>query len=321
MQGEANSAKSPPGSTQSFWCHQCLIGALNCSTARKVQCETPQNPVADGRTYLCSFPAMIDAWRALWFNNTDGATDIKFPFGWVQLNSNGQPDGPLAHPQALPSAVQNGTQDPFGTWRPGFPSLRWAQTQSLSKVERGFMAVVLDTPSPSGAIHSCHKQPVGSRLARGALATAYGRMDLKASAAISGAAVAPDGRRLTVWVANATGLVIRNHLGFEVLAGEPSDITTWRWHSAPILSTDRIQTLVLSLNEVLSQGATIYGTPHVLAVRYLWGTSPCSLEIFNCSVYVPVQKLGSLTGENDTLPLGPAMLPVGKLRHDWSRDL
>ena len=168
------------------------------------------------------------------------------------------------------------------------------------------MAVVLDTPSPSGAIHSCHKQPVGSRLARGALATTYGRTDLKASAALSHAAVVDNGR-LTVWVANATELIVRNHLGFEVLAGEPNDTTTWQWHSAPILSTDGVQTLVLSLNDALSQGVTA----HIVAVRYLWGTSPCSLEVFNCSVYVPVPKLGSLTGENDTLPLGPAILPVG----------
>jgi hypothetical protein len=176
------------------------------------------------------------------------------------------------------------------------------------------MAVVLDTPSPSGAIHSCHKQPVGSRLARGALATAYGRADLQASAALSRAAVAADGRTLTVWVTNATGLIVRNHLGFEVLAGEPSDMTTWRWYSAPIVSTDGVQTLLLSLPEhVLSQYDTEGAMPQVVAVRYLWGSSPCSLEVFNCSVYVSVRKLGALTGENDTMPLGPAVLHVDQL--------
>ena len=277
---------------------------------------------------MCGFVIVILRGACCGRSNTDGETDRNFPFGWVQLNSNGQPDGPRAHPQALPSSLQNGTQDKFGIWKPGFPSLRWAQTQSILKVERGFQAVVLDTPSPSGAIHSCHKQPVGSRLARGALATAYGREDLKVSAALSGAVVAPDRRTLTVSVANASGLIVRDRLGFEVLAGHSSDTTTWRWYSSPILTSDGVQTLTLSLANitVLHSADTIVDTRSigvathtqgreaslsVMAVRYLWANSPCSADVFNCPVYVPVPKLGSLTGEHDTIPLGPAIIIVG----------
>ena len=97
-QGEANSAVSqtpePPKwtGTQSGWCNNCLLGKVNCTAAIRDQCRTPQNPVADGRTYLCSFPAMIAAWRQLWKQNTGSAAAL--PFGWVQLNSYGQPDGP-----------------------------------------------------------------------------------------------------------------------------------------------------------------------------------------------------------------------------------
>ena len=80
---------SPPGSTQSYWCHQCLLGDVNCTAEIRAQCESPQNPVADGRTYLCSFPAMVQAWRGLWARNTDGATEPDFAFGWAQLNSFG----------------------------------------------------------------------------------------------------------------------------------------------------------------------------------------------------------------------------------------
>ena len=291
-QGEANSATGPPGSTQSFWCHQCLIGAVNCTAAVKDRCETPQNPVADGRTYLCSFPAMIQAWRSLWTKNTGGTTAPEFPFGWVQLNSNGALDGPRGNPDTPISPLHNGTEDPFGAWTPGFPSIRWAQTKSLAAVPNSFQAVVLDTPSPSGAIHSCHKQPVGSRLARGALATAYGRTDLQLTAAVSTAHAS--GKELIVTITNASSLIVRSTLGFEVLAGDA-------WYSAPIMNTDGVHTLTLSLANV---------TGEVAAVRYLWGNSPCSRDIFSCPVYVPVPKLGSLTGENDTMPLAPAILPV-----------
>ena len=37
-----------------------------------------------------------------------------------------------------------------------------------------FQAVIIDTPVASGSIHSPFKQPVGRRLARGALAVGYG---------------------------------------------------------------------------------------------------------------------------------------------------
>ena len=184
-QGEANSELSPPGSTQSYWCQQCLLGAVNCTAATRAQCETPANPVADGRTYACSFPAMVQAWRDLWRNNTGSSTELTF--GWVQLNSFGHPDGPRDQAHYSPQPVRVGVDDPVGAWQPGFPSLRWAQTQSLVHVSNSFQAVVLDTPSPSGAIHSCFKQPVGARLARGALATAYGRPEMHRSPSVSAA--------------------------------------------------------------------------------------------------------------------------------------
>jgi hypothetical protein len=38
-----------------------------------------------------------------------------------------------------------------------------------------FMAVILDTPNPTGGVHSPFKQTVGSRLARAGLEVAYGQ--------------------------------------------------------------------------------------------------------------------------------------------------
>ena len=36
-------------------------------------------------TYNCTFPAMIDDWRAKWFEATNKNTDSMFPFGFVQV--------------------------------------------------------------------------------------------------------------------------------------------------------------------------------------------------------------------------------------------
>ena len=44
--------------------------------------------------------------------------------------------------------------------------------------------------------------------------------------------------------------------------------------------------------------------------RAVWSNTPCSGRVFSCPVYAVVPRLGSLTGENDTLPLGPVILPV-----------
>ena len=40
--------------------------------------------------YNCTFPAMIADWRAKWSEGTRTSTAPVFPFGFVQLNGNGQ---------------------------------------------------------------------------------------------------------------------------------------------------------------------------------------------------------------------------------------
>jgi len=186
-----------------------------------------------------------------------GATDANFPFGFVQLNSYGAPDGPRAHPKAAAAPLNNGTADPFGTWAPGFPSLRWAQTQSLGVVPNSFQAVVLDTPSPSGAIHSCFKQAVGARLARGALATAYGRTHLQSNAALGTARRSGDNEVVVSVVGNVGGaLDVRSPLGFEVLVLHPGPGQNGgAWHSTPIVRTDGASTITLSVAGVAGVAA------------------------------------------------------------------
>ncbi len=36
--------------------------------------------------YVCSFAKMIQYWRQIWNERTNGITDIQFPFGFVQVS-------------------------------------------------------------------------------------------------------------------------------------------------------------------------------------------------------------------------------------------
>jgi hypothetical protein len=286
-------------------------------------------PGGDARQYLCGFNAMIDDWREQWHVGTGGASDLAFPFGWLQLNScfravweesRTQPPVPIAtnwsyqNPKVQPGAVD----DPLGEWRPtqstsscspsqprgtpcrgqgdGFPSVRWAFTQSLARVNQSFQAVILDTPSAYGSVHSPFKQIAGSRLARAALATIYGLSD----------GVSPFVTAVTRVVLDATSSVVkvslgglgpggieppRSAAGFELLCKD--DV----WHSALCTAT-------------AVAGATItlqlpHGCEAPRAVRYLWYDTPCGNDVGRCPIYTATTKLGGLSGEQEFLPLGP----------------
>ncbi len=44
------------------------------------------NTVYHTNQYACSFSKMIQYWRQIWNNRTNGGTDIEFPFGFVQVS-------------------------------------------------------------------------------------------------------------------------------------------------------------------------------------------------------------------------------------------
>jgi hypothetical protein len=41
---------------------------------------------AGNPTYACKFAKMIQYWRQIWNQRTNGITDIQFPFGFVQVS-------------------------------------------------------------------------------------------------------------------------------------------------------------------------------------------------------------------------------------------
>lgn len=280
---------------------------------------------------------MIKDWRNKWKNSTDGATDPVFPFGWVQLNSDG-PYGAGYRNASSPGGIFNPSNPPrncgqgcspecnttclgkfheWGDYGQGFTGIRYAQTNTLS-LPKTFQAVIVDTPVASGSIHSPFKQPVGRRLARGGLAVAYEMASAHVvDPVVSSVMLSPDEHSLTVNVAGlgSRGLVaVLGASAFEVLghcdpqpaAGTCTQATCLCWTSTPIVSATKTT-------------VTIGGLPaSPQAVRYLWYISPYAIDgkllrPFVAPVYALADSIPhavEIPGGSDTLPLGPFVLPL-----------
>lgn len=246
------------------------------------------NAHGDGRTYNCSFPAMIEDWRAKWAEGTGGTTDVAFPFGWSQLNSNGGAQKWVAN--SVTPLNKNAKNDPLDKWSHGFRSIRLAEENTLS-LSNTFQAVIIDTPVASGSVHSPYKQAAGSRLARGALATTYNTPQPNPVVK----SVVKAGANLVLTVDGLgegadAGIEIRSNFGFEILGGDDN------WHTVEITG---------STTDTVTFGPAPAGAS---GVRYLWGTSdaPCgNAAPYKCAVNIKVPALGALSGEFESLPLGP----------------
>ena len=280
-----------------------IVPLLRTTIKGAVWYQGENNAGVDGREYRCSFAAMIRGWRSIWAA-TSGTTDPEFAFGFVQLNSVGHPydygnttyrnpprTGIPPHPTAT-------ADDPDGRWsgQPGYPSVRWAQAHALT-LPNTFQAVSLDTPVFSGSVHSPYKQPVGARLARGALSVAYGVTKLAGghnpTAASAMLVKGTDTVRVSLTNLTTAGLLpARRTIGFEILGASGF------WNSTPIVSTTATSVTV----EGCPSGATV--------LRYLWYNCPCTTAPFMCPLYVAVPAIGALSGELDSIPIGPFVLAI-----------
>ena len=287
-------------------------------------------PGGDARQYNCSMQALVRDWRRNWSEGTGGASDAEFAFGWFQLNScyrAGEEESRTTPPQLIPTnwSYQNpkltSGHGEFGEWTPcgcaavtpkpprgtpcrgqgaGFPSVRWAFTQSLA-LRKTFQAVILDTPSAYGSVHSPYKQPAGSRLARAGLATIYNLSRFGAVEPRLASVQVQATWRLAIAIKlrglGATGIEApRAAAGFELLC---SDMI---WHSA-LLDAKSVTNDTISLP--VPQGCV---SPS--AVRYLWYATPCGNTPFSCPIYTAAEPLGGLSGEREYLPLGPFVAPI-----------
>ncbi|XP_048766253.2 sialate O-acetylesterase-like [Ostrea edulis] len=239
-------------------------------------------------TYKCTFPTMIDDWRAK-FHASSGTTS-DFPFGFVQL-------APFR-------------DDPSITT--GFPDIRWHQTADVGyvpnyRMKNVFMSVAMDLPdykSPYGSIHPQDKQDVSRRLALSGLSVAY-NMSLGPFQGPQIAAFYVDIGFFTVGFGfdNAVEIEVRNKAGFEVCCSVNNqsrcDGTDSVWMETPIVK-EKPHLITVSYNGTCSN-------KYVMGYRYAWRESPCPFKM--CALYVkgtnipfgPIFGLGLLNSKRSKL--------------------
>lgn len=185
--------------------------------------------------YRDMFPLMISNWRETW-----GQGD--FPFYWVQLA-----DFMDEKPEPAESE---------------WAELREAQTMTMEKLPKTGQAVIIDL-GEAADIHPKHKQEVGIRLARWALACDHG-IDVPYRSAQYKSMVV-DGRKATITFDHVNGslrTVDHRRISGFAIAGEDKQ---WVWAEARIKSKNEV--------EVWSDAVE---TP--VAVRYAWAHNPvCNL--------------------------------------------
>ena len=137
-------------------------------------------------------------------------------------------------------------------------------------------------------MHSPFKQPTAARLARAGLSIAY-NIDVGTTGPIPGA-VTRTGTTLTLTVENlgpgTAGVQLRGDKGFEVLIGG-------KWEVAQITTHTKA---TVTLSDVPKTATKL---------RYNWYSNPCGEGEFGCAVYIAVEPLGKLSGEEPFLPLPP----------------
>ncbi|KAK7474786.1 hypothetical protein BaRGS_00033967 [Batillaria attramentaria] len=218
--------------------------------------------------YNCTFPAMIDDWRAKWSAQT-GETSPTFPFGFVQLAGN-QPDMSIIS---------------------GFPDVRWHQTADYGyvpnpRMKNVFMAVAMDLPdftSPWGSIHPRDKQDVAQRLYLSGLDIAYNRPQKHFGP--RPANITQSGVYINLFYGTEWTIKVRNQEGFELCCtvngqDECTQKNSW-WLPSPIMDWDS--------SSVSLDGMVCGEGQYAAGIRYAWRESPCVFK--RCAVYAEVNEL------------------------------
>ncbi|XP_046850449.1 sialate O-acetylesterase-like [Xenia sp. Carnegie-2017] len=203
--------------------------------------------------YECSFPAMINDWRAKWHISTQHNTDPQFPFGFVQL-----------------SAISQS----IGIDQYYFAAVRWEQTAEKgyapnAQLKKTFMAVTMDLGNPFSpyfSIHPTDKENVGYRLGLSGLSIAYGKKRYYTGPLVSKIKKIAAGH-YSLLVVNYKSvninIEIRNNKGFEVNCNG-------NWTASPIVYNSRRSVFLMASCDPDK-------------VRYAWSDYPC--ESLKCAVY------------------------------------
>ncbi|KAG9348530.1 hypothetical protein JZ751_002266 [Albula glossodonta] len=214
--------------------------------------------------YACSFPAMIDDWRATFHEGSGGQTAADFPFGFVQLCTPNQ-----------------------GHIIDKFARLRWHQTADYgftpnTRMKNTFMAVSLDLPdkdSPWGSIHPRDKQDVAYRLMLGAQAMAYGEKGVSFQGPFP-AKIMLSGDIINITYTQTIS-VTKSKTIFEVCCTEVKQTCSIdsKWVSAPIMQWGQSSVQV----------STELCEDIVSGLRHAWSDWPCEFKA--CPVYSADREL------------------------------
>ena len=193
---------------------------------------------ARAQQYEILLPTMIKAWRERW-----GEGD--FPFGIVQLPNYRDPK-----PEPADEAWSH---------------IREAQRRTVANTENTGLIVTIDI-GEARDIHPKNKLDVGKRMARWALADAYGRKITK-SGPMFRVAIANGGRILVRFGEVGRGLRIRegSELSEFAIAG---DDRKWVWAHAKIVGRDMIEVWSESVKKPM-------------AVRYAFNNNPRNPNLTN----------------------------------------
>ena len=165
--------------------------------------------------------------------------------------------------------------------------VRESQRVAAASIPNAGLVVTMDVGDPLD-IHPVRKRPVGERLARLALAQAYGREIVAEGPRFAG--WEPAGSGVRIFFTSAEGLVAKGgEIRGVLLAGEDR-----RWHRG--LAVIDGETVVAMAPEV----------PRPVAVRYLWGAA-LEAELFN-GAGLPASPFRSDSWEG---PFGGPEHPVG----------
>lgn len=235
---------------------------LNMTMKGAIWYQGEANTNLNTELYNCTFPAMIDDWRAAFHEGSEGQTDKDFPFGFVQL-----------------STYQKSKSND------NFPIIRWHQTADFGyapnpRMRNTFMAVAVDLcdeASPYGSIHPRDKQSVAHRLALGARAVAYGEKEIEFQGPFPKDILVVENEAYMNITYNQKLLIKSTSCSiFEVGCPSPQfgDMEDFQWIPAKSIS------FFLNMVSVSYKGCC---KSNITAVRYAWSDWPC--EYKQCPLY------------------------------------
>ncbi|MEQ9460414.1 MAG: sialate O-acetylesterase [Phycisphaeraceae bacterium] len=197
-----------------------------------------ESNASEAERYRDLMPGLINAWRADW-------GDEAMPFGIVQLAN----------------FMEVRTDPRESAWA----ELRDAQLNTAKTMDNVGLAVIIDI-GEADDIHPRNKQDVGSRLARWAMADAYGQEGVGWSGPMFDRAFFVDNKVIVTFDLFGSRLATRDGsapAGFAV----QDEMGTWHWAEARI-EGDRVE---VWCDEV----------PSPVAIRYAWADNPVSANLVN----------------------------------------